>query len=209
MKKVQKNYFRSIFMMILMSLTLISCGQDNKSGDSSSSNNTGFITGFGVGGAIGGFNYSGISSVNGIALPSNWLAVIAQENFCNVPNIGFNGVATTERVRIVVPLTGFNINAGAVFVGVTVEGDIGIISLQAQGPVMELLACQRPDLTSSAIPTGGNIVTNVSRECPVSEITAATIAVQSSQASQFFQNYTFLFAPIHVRGTQRFSSLCI
>ena len=192
-----------------MSLTLISCGQNNESGNPRNGggfiDNFGTIGGFDNFGAVGGFNYSGIGSINGATLPSNWLSIIAQENICRVPNTGFQTTQSTQRQRLVIPLNGFNINAGAVFVGVTVEGDIGIISLQAQGPVMELLACSRVDLTSNAVPSGGNIVTNVSTQCPVSEITSATIAVQSSIGQG---GYQFLFAPIHISGTSRSSSLC-
>ena len=205
-KKKKNNYFRTVFMMIAMSLTLISCGQSNKSGQTNNGTigNFGTISGFGNNGAIGGFNYSGITSANGLTLPSNWLQVIAQENTCRTPNFGTQITNTQERVRYVVDLTGFNVNAGAAHVGVTAEGDITIISLQAQGPVMEILACNRPDLSPNVTPTG-NFVVNTSNSCPISEVTSANVQIPSSLG---FGGYTLAFFPIHIPGTQQFSSLC-
>lgn len=202
MKKRETHYLKKLIMALVMATLLVSCGQDNESGKKSSSYN-----GFGV----AGFNYNGIVSANGTNLPSNWQQTVANENPCrSTTNSYGNGyqqnqqISSGTRQRIVIPMTGYNVNAGAAYVGVTPEGDIGIVSNQAQGAVLEVYLCNRPDVTGQ-----GQVIKqpalNTSYSCPLSEITASDITLSTNSG---YGDYLLKFAPIHIPGTDRYSSLC-
>lgn len=203
MKKRETHYLKKLFMALVVSTILVSCGQDNRSGGDDVFNN-------GLG--VGGFNYAGIASVNGTTLPANWLQTVGAENPCRSTNLNYgqgysqyqNVNAAGNRQRIVIPLSQYNVNAGAAYVGVTPEGDIGIVSHQNQGPVLEVYLCARPDVTGQ-----GQMIRqpalNTSYTCPVSEITASDITLQTNQG---LGDYLLKFAPIHIQGTDRRSSLC-
>lgn len=200
MKKRETHYLKKLFMAVIMSTLLVSCGQENESGRK------------GINNPFGGFNYAGIASANGMNLPANWLQVVGNENPCRSTS-GYNygpgyqqnqTVGAGQRQRIVIPMPNFNVNAGAAYVGVTPEGDIGIVSNQNQGPVLEVYICVRPDVTGQ-----GQVIRqpalNTSQRCPVSEITASDITLSTNSG---YGDYLLKFAPIHIPGTDRFSSLC-
>jgi len=191
MKTRANHFFKIAFMAVLVSTLFVSCGKNNSSGGGS---NTVTPNPYGT---YPGSTYAGVGQ-----LPSNFIQIIEQENPCRT---GVGGVpANAARISAVIPLQGANVNAGGVFVGVTPEGDVGIITNQAQGPVMEIRLCPRPDLTGNG-QLVSNPVLNTSQMCPVGEITAATISLASSSG---MGNYTLPFAPIHILGTDRFSTLC-
>jgi hypothetical protein len=178
------NFFKVTTMLTLMSLLLISCGKENESGKTSKSN---------------GYNYPGMSSSgNGVGLPSNWLTVVQNENPCKT----YNGTTSTNKIRVTVPLQGININAGSFYVGVTAEGDVGIVSNQSSGPVMEMYLCPRPDVTGQGSLASTPIVNN-SNECPVGEVSSANISLSAQYGA-----YNLAFYPINVVGTNHSSSLC-
>jgi hypothetical protein len=191
MRTRARNFFKVTTMLTLMSLLLISCGGENESGNNRNN--------------VNGYNYAGISTAgNGISLPGNWLQIVHNENPCRV-NSNFNGQNTSVsgKIRVVVPLQGANINAGAFYAGVTPEGDVGIVSNQGNGPVMEVFLCPRADVSGQGSLMATPVL-NTSRECPIGEITAANISLQG----QFGYNYNLSFAPINILGTDRRSSLC-
>ena len=193
MKKRETHYLKKLFMALVMSTLLVSCGQENESGKKNKNNP------FGVN---GGYSYSGFTSASGKSLPSNWLATVGNENPCK-SSYGYTS-SNNQRVRAVVQLQGINVNAGAVHVGVTPEGDIGIISRQNNGPVMEIYLCRRPDLTGQGTITKQPAL-NTSYACPISEITAADVQLPSSSG---YQPYLLKFAPIHIQNAGRYSQLC-
>ena len=187
MKTRAKHLARLFFMAFCVSTLMASCGKNNSSG--------------GGGGATTGVwpgsTYAGVGT-----LPGNFIQIIETENPCRT---GVGGVPqNAPRIVTAIPLQGANVNAGGVFVGVTPEGDVGVISNQGQGPVMELRLCPRPDLTGNG-QLASQPVLNTSTMCPIGEITAANVTLASSSG---MGNYIFPFAPIHIPGTDRFSSLC-
>lgn len=195
MKKRETHYLKKLFLALVMSTVLVSCGQENESGKRRNNN------------PFGGFNYAGIASSNGMSLPSNWLQTVGNENPCrSTGGYGYtnNQNYNNQRRRVVIPLTGYNVNAGAAYVGVTPEGDIGIVSNQSQGPVFEMYLCPRPDLTGQGQVTKQPAL-NTSYSCPISEVTASDVSLATNSG---YGNYLLKFAPIHIPGTDRFSSLC-
>lgn len=195
MRKRENHYLKKLFMALVMSTLLISCGQDNESGKKKRSS----INPFGG----DGYSYAGFASANGQNV-NTLLATIGNQNPC-VSTYGYtNNSAANNRVRAVVPLTNINVNAGAVHVGVTPEGDIGIVSRQGNTPVMEIYLCSRPDLTGQGHMTKQPAL-NTSFSCPVSEITAAEIALPTNSG---FGSYLLQFAPIHIPNAGRVSQLC-
>jgi hypothetical protein len=182
MKTRVKNFLKLVTMLTFVSTVLVSCGDNkNTSGGSKSS----------------GYSYPSVStSGNGMSLPSNWLSIVQSENPCRT------GSNSNNRTRVVVPLNGVNVNAGAYYTGVTPEGDVGIVSNQSGGPVMEVYICQRPDLTGQGS-LMNNPVLSTSYECPIGEITRTNIALQGQ-----YGTYNLSFAPINIIGTDRRSSLC-
>jgi hypothetical protein len=186
MKTRAMNFFKVTTMLTLMSILMISCGKENESGKTSNSTNNG---------------YPGISSAGngGISLPSNWLQRVQNENPC----ITVNNNQNPTRQRVDVPLQGTNINAGAFYVGVTPEGDVGVvINRNGIGAVMEVYLCPRPDATGQGSLMATPVVNN-SNECPVGEISRANISLSAQYGA-----YNLSFAPIHILGTDRTSSMC-
>lgn len=194
MKKRETHYLKKLFMMLTFAALLVSCGQDNESGRDDDFNNP-----FGV---SGGFNYNGFTGTNGQSANA-LLEVIGNENPCR-SSFGVNSTSTNSRVRTVVPLNGINVNAGAVHVGVTPEGDIGVISRQSNSAVMELYLCVRPDLTGQGSITQQPAL-NTSFSCPISEITATNVSLPSNAG---LGPYLLQFAPIHIPNAGRYSSIC-
>jgi hypothetical protein len=187
-------------MVALATTLMVSCGKENKSGDPTNNNQ------YSNNGGFGGYNYGNINT-NNMNLPGNWQNIVMNENPCQISTYQngspFNNNGT-GRTRVVIPLNGVNINQGSVHIGVTPEGDIAIASNQAQGAVVELLLCPRPDLTGQ----GGlmnNPVLESDSSCPLSKITDTDISLSSNSG---YGNYILQFAPIHIYGTDRYSSLC-
>ena len=193
MRKRENHYFKGLFMALMVSTLLVSCGAENESGKSRNNN------------PFGGYSYAGITSANGMRLPSNWLEIVGNQNPCQSAG-GYYGSTynNNQRRRVVIPLQGYNVNAGAAYVGVTPEGDIGIVSNQKNGPVIEMYLCPRPDLSGQ-----GQVIKqpalNTSSSCPVSEITAMDVSLTSTSG---YGNYLMKFAPIHIPNAGRVSQLC-
>ena len=184
MKTRANHFFKALSMALFISLTIVGCGKDDKSGKKK---NNGSPT---VPGINNAYNYGAYN------LPSNWLEIVAQENPCQLSG-------TTARVSIATTLQGLNINAGAIYAGVTPEGDIGIITNQNGNPTLEVLACD--DLAAAGTPTVFDYsfpVLNVSDICPISEITDFDVVIQTTQGQAILE-----FAPIAIPGA-RASSLC-
>ena len=189
MKTRANHFFKTAFLAVLISTLFISCGKNNSSGGSGTATTP--VAGF------PGTTYAGVG-----ALPANFIQIIEQENPCRT-NVG--GVpANAARIVTTIPLQGVNVNAGGVFVGVTPEGDVGIVTNTTGAPAMELRMCPRPDLTGNG-QLVSNPVLNTSQLCPVGEVTALNVSLASSSN---FGNYLLPFAPIHIMGTDRFSTLC-
>lgn len=193
MRKRENHYFMKLFIALVMSTLLVSCGQENESGKKRSSTNP-----FGIN---GGYSYTGFTSANGQNV-SGLLTQVGNENPCQYSYQ--QAVANNnQRIRTVVPLTGVNVNAGAVHVGVTVEGDIAVVSRQNNAPVMEIYLCRRPGATGQGQMTRQPAL-NTSYYCPISEITAASVVLTSGTG----QPYILEFFPIHVPNAGKYSQIC-
>lgn len=199
MKTRASHLIKSILMLALAVTLMVSCGKENKSGDDNNSNQY-------SNGNYGGFQYGNINN-NGMNLPQNWQTVVMNENPCSVNyqnGSPFNNNSNTGRQIVVIPLTGINVNQGSVHVGVTPQGDVGIVSNQNNGPVIELHLCQRPDITGRG-GLSSNPVLNTSSNCPLSEVTSLDVSLEGNPQ---FAAYLLQFAPIHIQNTDRRSSLC-
>ncbi len=190
--------------MLVISATMVSCGKNNKSGGGSSSSGGGI--GVGGFGSYGNINVAGYSGNLG-----QLLNVVASENPCRTTGGGYGyGYGqqpyqnSNARTVVAIPLQGINVNAGSLYVGVTPEGDIAVVSNTNGGPRMELHLCARPDLTGQG-QLMANPVLNSSQRCPIGEITASDVMLQSSAGAQ---PYILKYAPIHIPGTDRYSSIC-
>lgn len=186
MKTRANKLAKVIFMALLASTLLVSCGQNNSSGGGGGTVPV-------VPGGIPGAGF-GAGSAN--------LGVIEQENPCRT---GVGGVPTgAARILTNLQIQGANVNVGSSYVGVTPEGDVAVISNVNGVATMQLSLCPRPDLTGNGR-LNGQPVLNTSMLCPFGEITAANVSLDSSFG---FPPYMLAFAPIHIPGTDRFSSLC-
>lgn len=121
------------------------------------------------------------------------LSTVMKENKCET---------SSERTLVTVALPGLEVHKDAEHYGVTVDGDIAIISNDNGKAVLQILMCERPGLTGSGGITG-KFILNSSPECLVSEITAGTLTLGSNLG-----RYILPFAPIDIPGTERTSSLC-
>lgn len=168
MKTRTNSFLKALFLVFLVPTMMISCGKKNKSGASSSS------TGIGTDPWIG-TNVN--SSTANIALPGDWLNRLYNEYPCR--NYYNNGANTTARTTINVQAPGpYQVNAGALYAGVTLEGDILIISNQNNSISAQVHACNRPGLTNTAQYIKKPVL-NISENCAMGEITAADILLDS------------------------------
>lgn len=171
-------------MATLVTTMFVACGKNNESGGSSSSNDP----------WSGGVTAAG----NGSKLPSDWKNKIFNEYRCQT--YSSNGTSSNSRTRIGVQSQGqFNVNAGGLHVGVTLEGDVLIISNSSNKLSIELYACKRPNMQKSAQFIQTPII-NQSMMCAIGEISAADIYLNSQ-----YGPYHLAFFPI---GLSSQSSLC-
>ena len=182
MKKQLKEIIKQGLLLTVLSLALISCGKNNKSGSSSSSTTTT--------GTITGGTYQG---GNGTVLPGNWLDVLFNENRCQ-----YNGT----REKKVINLQGISINAGGLYIGATSNGDIAVVSNQNNQPVMDLYLCPRQGMVGGQLLS--NPIINYSSLCPMGEITQANVRLNGSNGGYSIE----AFRPVHIQGTNVRSSLC-
>ena len=188
--------FKTAIMMALAATLLVSCGKENRSTSGNSNN--------------GAFGYPGGNTYgNGSNLPNNWIDILIQENPCM--NFSGNGGINNNRSRIIVQMQGVNVNAGSMYAGITYEGDVGVVSNQNGSPVLEIFACQRPDLSGNSAgfimsANGMPPVLNTSSNCSVSEITALDAGVNTQ-----YGGYHFAFYPIYLDSVNKAaygSALC-
>lgn len=194
--KTRAKLFKLVFLMLVTSAFMVSCGKNNKSGGSSTATTP--VCDASDPYCIPGGSYGGIDTAGYGSFSQN-LSVVAQENPCRVAN-----QMTNERVKVTIPLVGVNVNTGSMYVGVTPEGDIGVVGNINGVPAMDLHLCPRPDLTGQGNLLGSPVL-NTSQLCPIGEVTAANVALMSNSG---YGDYILQFAPIHVPGTDRYSSLC-
>ncbi len=181
MRTRAKSFLKVIFTFTLLSTLLVGCGKENESGGSSGSSNS--------------WN-GGVTSVgNGNKLPSDWVKRLENEYRCNT---GYSTNNSRQRLGVQVPGQ-LNLNANALHVGVTLEGDILIMSNKNNRTTVELRACRRP-ANSSQAQLYTQPVVNVSRVCAIGEITAANVMVQTQ-----YGPYELVFFPI---GMSAPSTLC-
>ncbi len=190
-------------MGLLVSTLFISCGKDNKSGGGSNP-------------AIGIDPFGGIANAagNGTRLPANWLQILANEHPCNPQTTG--GVTNNARTIVNVPLNmmGLHVNANNLHVGVTLEGDILVISNNNNTIQAQVHACPRPGMTNGAQLMQQPIV-NMSQMCAMGEVSAADIMIPANTNTgynpyntypSYNQNgYHLAFFPV---GLAKPSSLC-
>ncbi len=186
MKTRAKNILKGLFMLALVSTVFVSCGKNNSSG--------------GGGGSSSSDPWSGgvTAAGNGSKLLSDWRNRIFNEYRCQTFNQ--NGAQTNKRLKLNVQSPGpVQLNAGALHVGVSTEGDVLIMSNSNNQVRIELYACERPAPQQSAqfIQTP---ILNQSSMCSISEVSAADIFAGSNQGA-----YHLVFFPIGLSGG---SSLC-
>ena len=191
MKTRANSFFKALLMALLMPAVMVSCGDQNKSGSGSSSSNSD---------PWGGTNANGNSS---LTLPSDWLTRLQNEYPCK--NY-YNNTSSNTRRKINVQSPGaFQVNAGTLHAGVTLEGDILIVSNSNNQVKAELYACDRPGLTSQAQFIKMPIL-NVSDNCAMAEVTAGDIIVNANSGDGFQSGiYQLAFFPA---GMSAQSSLC-
>lgn len=180
------NFGRNAFTTALMLLVLVftvACGENNTSGKKRNNINTPW------GGAFGGGTYYG---GNGGALGSNWLDQVAAENPCV-----YGGQRAQTQLQVPA-----NVNVGALYVGVTSYGDIGIVNNQNGVGIMTLYICPRAGLTGQGSLMSQVVVEN-STHCPVGQISNADLILQA-QGTQ----YPIALRPIHIPNMGIVSSIC-
>lgn len=177
-----KRFLKNLTAIALLGMMAVGCGQSNKSGGSSSSSTT----------TVPPVTTNPTVGMNGMQLPANYMNIIRTENPC---------VSGSQRTATQFPLQGINVNAGAIYIGVSSYGDIATVTNTSSGPLMQLEICPRTG-TNGQGQMLSNPVINNSDYCPVGEITAADITLQGQVPMQV------KFAPIHIPGTYRSSSLC-
>ena len=176
-------FSRSLLTILLTSL-LVSCGGDNSSGSSGSSSSGTTV----------------VTSGNGSSVPSNWRTVVMNEYACTSGQYGVTGTNRT-RVNITSP-TSSTIDEGGLHVGVTVAGDVLVMSRSGNVITTELYVCQRSTYTSY-MPTAQfktTPVVDTSDYCGVGQVSAANIYLTAA-----YGTYELAFFPI---GRSKSSSLC-
>lgn len=138
-------------------LMLASCGGNNTSGGGSSNGNpVNPIDGGGI-----------IQGGNGQALPPNWREIVRRENPCRDGSSGLH----QNRQIVQIPVQ-VQTNAGALHVGVTSMGDVAYVQNNGGGAQVTLEICQRLGMANTGHQFG-NMILNLSRTCPVAEISQA------------------------------------
>lgn len=165
MKTRANSFLKLLFLATLISTLITGCGKTNRSGGNSNSPVT---TDPWVGGNVNGFNNMG--------LPSDWLQRLYNEYPCT----NFYGNGTNQRITMPVTAHGpIQVNSGNLHIGVTLEGDILVISNSGNQTRAEVHACERPHLQNMAefiqMP-----VLNVSDTCAMAQITAADVLLNSN-----------------------------
>ena len=184
MKTREKSFLKLLVTVTMLATLFTSCGKENESGGNGNNSSNTTVAGNGGG-----------------DLPSNWLAVLQNEYPC--VNAQYNGGSNrNSRVRSEVNLQGaVNVNAGAIHVGVTMEGDIAVLSRSGNSSILEVYACQRPSINLSQQPQiSQSPIINSSQSCQVSEISALNVYLNSN-----YGTYLLAFFPI---GLSSPSSLC-
>jgi len=180
-----KAAFKKALMLSVLALSLVACGENNTTGKSSNSTS-------GTWGQFGGYGGGQYYGGNGNQLPSDWLDRVGQENPCQM-----GGQRAQAQMAVQA-----NVNVGALYVGVTSEGDIAVVNNENGAPTMTLFICPRPDLTGQGSITNQPI-TEASQYCPVGQVSASDVQLQGQ-----YGQYYLKFAPIHIPGTNRISSIC-
>lgn len=124
------------------------------------------------------------------------LAVIENENECKTSD--------KNRETKIIDASNIKISHKVTHVGVTPDGDIMVLSNASGKMEITLMYCKRPGLTGD-YQFMGSLRLDPSAECPIDQITASNVALGISHGGQ----YILSFAPIHILGTTRKSSLCV
>jgi hypothetical protein len=120
----------STLMILLLLAVMASCGKDNKSGKRNGN------YGFNQLGTTGLYRGTGIS-YNGLSLQQ-----VIQENPCA------NGAPHQYRIVQTIPAPVNSVIAnGDIWVGVTSFGDVAAVGGTPQGPVFQVFACPRSQMT--------------------------------------------------------------
>lgn len=180
-----KNALMKVLVLVVL-VFAAACGENNTSGKNKNRNNNYPWGGtFGGGGTfVGG---------NGNSLPANWLDQVAIENPCL-----YGGQRAQAQLQVQA-----NVNVGALYVGVTSEGDMAIVNNQNGLPLMTLYICPRPDLTGQGTIIRQPITEN-SVSCPVGQISSSEVSLQGQ-----YGQYRLNLRPIHIPNAGVVSSLCV
>lgn len=190
-KKGFAKFLKNFAVMSLLTMTIISCGDNNRSGGN-------------IG--IGGINpNTGIINY-GIAGIDNSIGVIAQFMPCQTVQ-QFPGQVPLQQVagnrirsQVQVPQNGGLYLAKPV-IGITVEGDIAVLYSNGNQALMDVYACQRPDLVNNQAQLY-NIANPIQEVyCPVDGL-VADVGIQGQ-----FGQYILKFFPITANG-QIASQIC-
>lgn len=178
MKTRAKSLFHLLVSTMLLVGLMSSCGKENESGGNS--NNIG--------------TYGTVAGTGGGSVPSNWFKTLQNEYRCQT---GYS-----QRSRTTMNLNGaVNVNAGAIHVGVTVEGDLAVISRSSNNIILEVYACQRGGMNMNQQPQLYQApIVNQSNSCVIGEVSAMNVYLNST-----YGTYTLAFFPI---GMHAPSSLC-
>ncbi len=186
---------RTWLTLVLMSLALVSaCGKKNESGSSSSSSK--------YFGALG--SYEGVAPAN---VSNPYVSRVFQMTQCTtgggyLPNGNYNPNLRVGHGQQM----SFRVSSNSSYVGVTAEGDVAVLTGDANGrAVLSLYVCPRPT-GGQGVPTPtGNFTWNVTyQSCRVDQITALTAFIPGGAG---FPNLALVFFPIHFNPTLR-QELC-
>ncbi len=181
MKTRASTIFSRSIMAIFLTSLLISCGSDNTSGSSGTTSSTVSIS-------------SGTGTV-----PSNWREVVMSEYACASGSYGVTSTSRTQ-ISITAPTT-TDIDEGGIHVGVTLAGDVMVLSRSSNVITTELYVCQRgtysytPNAQFKTLPLVAK-----SSYCGVGQISAANVYLTTT-----YGTYELAFFPI---GRSKTSSLC-
>jgi hypothetical protein len=184
-REKMKNIMKSLMLATLVSTMFVACGKNNESGGSSNTS---------VDPWSGGVTAAG----NGSQLPSDWKQRIFNEYQCQT--YSNTGTSSNSRVRVTAQSIGqLQVNAGGLHVGVTLEGDVLIISNSNNKVSVEVYACPRTSMQNTAQFIQTPII-NQSMMCAIGEISAADMYLDTQ-----YGPYHLAFFPI---GLSSQSSLC-
>lgn len=183
-REKMKNIMKSLMLATIVSTMFVACGKNNESGGSSSKSDP----------WSGGVTAAG----NGSQLPSDWKKRIFNEYQCQT--YSNTGTSSNSRVRVTAQSIGqLQVNAGGLHVGVTLEGDVLIISNSNNKVSVEVYACPRTSMQKTAQFIQTPII-NQSMMCAIGEISAADMYLDTQ-----YGPYHLAFFPI---GLSSQSSLC-